>query len=100
MVTRTAIVASDHVLIPARPDYLSTLGIDYLRSRLSALVAQYAGVAGSSIAPEILGVIFTMIQHAGSGILTAQRQSMEQLAQTEIPAFLQTIRQNQTAFTD
>ena len=41
MVTRTAIVASDHILIPAKADYLSTLGIDYLRRKLSELVRDY-----------------------------------------------------------
>ncbi len=100
MVTRTAIVASDHLVIPARPDYLSTTGIGYLRTRLSTLVEQYLEVAGSPIAPEILGVVYTMIQYAGPGILTAQRQSMEQLDQIEVPAFRQTIRENKTAFTD
>ena len=32
IVTKTAIVASNYILVPARPDYLSTLGIDYLIS--------------------------------------------------------------------
>ena len=100
MVTRAAIVASDHLVIPARPDYLSTLGIDYLRARLSTLVDQYAEVTDSSIAPEILGVVHTMIQYTGAGILVSQRQSMERLAQIEVPAFQQTVRDNKTAFTD
>jgi chromosome partitioning protein len=104
MVTRTGIVASDHLLIPARPDYLSTLGIGYLRARLSRLVAEYGevaeAVAEAPIAPEILGVVYTMIQYAGPGILLAQRQSMEQVERIEIPAFRQTIRENKTAFTD
>jgi chromosome partitioning protein len=100
MVTRTAIVASDHLVIPARPDYLSTLGIDYLRARLSTLVDQYGEVTGSSIAPEILGVVHTMIQYTGTGILIAQRRSMERLQEIEIPAFQQTIRENKGAFTD
>jgi chromosome partitioning protein len=100
MVTRTAIVASDHLLIPARPDYLSTLGIDYLRTRLSRLVDRYGQVAPAAITPEILGVVYTMIQYAGPGILVAQRQSMERLEQIEMPAFRQTIRENKSAFTD
>jgi chromosome partitioning protein len=100
MVTRTAIVASDHVLVPARPDYLSTLGIDYLRARLSRLVEEYNGVARSPINPEIVGVVYTMIQYAGTGILKAQRASMERMDGIEIPVFRQTIRENKTAFTD
>ncbi len=99
MVTRIAMVASDHVLIPARPDYLSTLGIDYLRVRLSRLAAEYEEVAGAPVTPELLGVVHTMIQHTGTGILIAQRESMERLARIEIPFFRQTIRDNKTAVT-
>jgi chromosome partitioning protein len=100
MVTRTAIVASDHVLVPARPDYLSTLGIDYLRSRLSGLIEQYDEVAPSPITPEVLGVVHTMVQHTSAGILKSQRESMERLERIEIPVFRQTVRDNKTAFTD
>jgi chromosome partitioning protein len=100
MVTRTAIVASDHVVVPARPDYLSTLGIDYLRARLSGLIETYNSVAPKSISPELVGVVYTMIQLAGTGILKAQRAAMERIANIEIPVFRQTIRENKTAFTD
>lgn len=104
MVTRTAIVASDHVIIPARPDYLSTLGIDYLRTRLSRLVEEYNAVAGRAavgdINPEILGVVYTMIQQASAGPINAQRASMDRLRQIEISVFPQTIRDNKTAVTD
>jgi chromosome partitioning protein len=100
MVTRTAIVASDHVLVPARPDYLSTLGIDYLRARLSRLIEDYNGAAPSPINPEIVGVVYTMIQYTGAGILKAQRASMERMDAIEIPVFRQMMRENKTAFTD
>jgi chromosome partitioning protein len=100
MVTRTAIVASDHLLVPARPDYLSTLGIDYLRARLSGLVEDYNAITRTPINPEIVGVVYTMIQYAGSGILNSQRASMERRKGIEIPAFRQTIRENKTAFTE
>jgi chromosome partitioning protein len=101
MVTRTAIVASEYVLIPARPDYLSTLGIDYLRTRLSRLVEDYNRAApDATISPEILGVVYTMIQYTGAGILRAQRASMERMNGIEIPVFRQTVRENKTAFTE
>ncbi|WP_279379164.1 ParA family protein [Thermobrachium celere] len=34
MVTKNAIIASDYYLIPAKMDYLSTLGINQLRNRV------------------------------------------------------------------
>src|SRR5256714_14855826 len=100
MVTRTAIVASDHVLVPARPDYLSTLGIDYLRARLSRLVEDYNAVVPEPVNPEIVGVVYTMIQYAGANVLKAQQASMDRMEQIEIPIFRQTIRENKTAVTD
>jgi chromosome partitioning protein len=100
MVTRAAIVASEHVLVPARPDYLSTLGIDYLRGRLSGLITAYNEIAGVDINPEIAGVVYTMVQLAGRAPITAQRVSMDRLAQIEIPIFRQYIRDNKTAITD
>src|SRR5204862_328400 len=50
MVTRTGIVASDHLIVPAKPDYLSTLGIDYLRRKLSELVGDYNRAVGPGLA--------------------------------------------------
>ncbi|MBX7266949.1 ParA family protein [Micromonospora sp. Llam7] len=101
MVTRTGIVASDHILIPAKADYLSTLGIDYLRKKLSELVRDYNRVAGGAVAkinPTILGVVLTMIQYAGSGPILAQRNFIEQPSSVELPVFRQMIRDNKTLF--
>ncbi|MBX2992987.1 MAG: AAA family ATPase [Bacteroidetes bacterium] len=35
IVTKNAIVASDHLLVPTKPDYLSTLGIDQLKTHFT-----------------------------------------------------------------
>ena len=99
MVTRTAIVASDHILIPAKADYLSTLGIDYLRRKLSELVRDYNGVAGSQvIAPAILGVVFTMIQFVGDVPIMAVRNYVTHTEQYEVAVFRQMIRESKTLF--
>jgi chromosome partitioning protein len=100
MVTRTAMVASDHVVVPARPDYLSTRGIDYLRARMSRLVEEYNAVAPRPINPEIIGVVYTMVQYTGSGPLISQRTSVNETSRIEIPVFRQTVRDNKTAVTD
>jgi chromosome partitioning protein len=99
MVTRTAIVASDHILIPAKADYLSTLGIDYLRRKLSELVLDYNGIAGSQvIGPGILGVVFTMIQFAGDVPIMAVRNYVTHTEQYEVAVFRQMIRESKTLF--
>jgi chromosome partitioning protein len=100
MVTRTALVASDYVLVPARLDYLSTLGIDYLRTRLSLLVDSYNSVAAQPIEPELLGVVYTMVQHTGSGKLKAQERNEQRAQRIEMPVFRQSIRDNKKAITD
>ena len=83
--TKTAIVASDEILIPAKPDYLSTLGIDYLIRNLSELVKDYneyaeldAGDAVDTIQPNVLGVVFTMMQIYSGEPISAQRPYISQ----------------------
>ncbi|MFI7211874.1 ParA family protein [Micromonospora maritima] len=100
MVTRTGIVASEHILTPARPDYLSTLGIDYLRSKVSELVRDFNRVAapGPTIDPQYLGVVFTMIQYASGGPINASRNYMRHTDSLEVPVFRQTVRENKTLF--
>jgi chromosome partitioning protein len=102
MVTRTAIVASDHLLVPAKADYLSTLGIDYLRRKLSELVRDFnrvAGATGAEINPTMLGVVFNMIQYASSGVpIIASRNFLAMPDSVEIPVFRQRIRENKTLF--
>jgi len=104
MVTRTAVVASEHILVPAKADYLSTLGITYLRRRLTELVEQYNSVAGpnpeTSINPVILGVVFTMVQYAGAGLMTKIRRYMDIAAETEVPMFQQAVRESKSVFAD
>jgi chromosome partitioning protein len=101
MVTRTGIVASEHILVPAKPDYLSTLGIDYLRKKLSELVRDFNRVAGGDVPPidpVILGVVFTMVQYGSGGPITASRNYIQQTGGIEVPVFAQMIRENKTLF--
>jgi len=101
MVTRTGIVASDHLVVPAKPDYLSTLGIDYLRRKLSELVGDYNRVVGPGpdrINPTILGVVLTMVQYASAGPIIASRNYIDQPGSLEIPVFRQMIRESKTLF--
>jgi chromosome partitioning protein len=107
VVTKTAIVASETVLIPAKADYLSTLGIDYLQRSLNELVADYneyaelqTGGAADTIKPQVLGVVFTMLQFYGGQPISALRPYIAQTKRLGVPVFDSYLRENKTLFSD
>jgi chromosome partitioning protein len=108
IVTKTAIIASDYMLVPARPDYLSTLGIDYLIRSANSLVKDYndyaeveAGEKTAPIKPKVLGVVFTMIQEYGNQPISAQRPFMNQVKKLPgLTVFPSYIKRNDSLFAD
>jgi ATPases involved in chromosome partitioning len=107
IVTKNAIVASDYILIPAKPDYLSTLGIDYLQRSLHSLVKDYNDYCQvdsdekfDEINPEITGVLFTMVQFYGGEPISAIRPFISQTKKLGIPVFKSYLRENKSLFAD
>jgi len=105
IVTKNAIVAAQRILIPAKPDYLSTLGIDYLHRSVNDLVREFNEYADldtetEKISPEIMGVVFTMIQINGGQPIAAQRQFISQTKRLGVKAFDSFFRENKTIFSD
>jgi chromosome partitioning protein len=108
IVTKTAIIASDYILVPTRPDELSTMGIDYLMRSIRELIDSYNDFANldigskeARISPKILGVVFTMIQEYGSGPISAQRNYIAQVKRSSgLPVFSSYIKRNDTLFSD
>ena len=107
IVTKNAIVASDCILVPAKPDYLSTLGIDYLKRNLDQLVSDFneyvrlgEGDAEDVIEPEIKGIVFTMIQIRNRQPITSQATYISQTRSLGMPVFDAWIRENKTIFAD
>ncbi len=108
VVTKTAIVASDFILVPTKPDYLSTLGIDYLIRNVRGLVKDYndfaelgGGGKANKISPANIGVLFTMIQEYAGGPVTAQDAYIQQIkSQSGLYVFSSYIKQNNTVFAD
>jgi chromosome partitioning protein len=105
--TKNAIVASDYILIPAKPDYLSTLGIDYLQRHLKTLVKEFNdyarledGTITPEIHPEIIGVVFTMIQITSGVPISTQRTYINQTKQLGVPVLANYFRENKTIFGD
>ena len=108
IVTKTAIIASDYILVPARPDYLSTLGIDYLIRSTNILIKEYneyaeleTGEATHTIDPRILYVVFTMIQEYGSRPISTQRPFIAQARRLSgVQVMDAYIKRNDTLFGD
>lgn len=108
LVTKTAIVASDHVLIPAKADYLSTLGIGYLIGSCDRLVAEYNdyvahGAEGAGkhrkIEPRFLGVVFNMVQmYANKPISSQQTYINEVRVNSQVPVLSSTVRNSARYF--
>lgn len=110
LVTKTAIVASDQVLVPAKADYLSTLGIQYLAGNCDELVAEYNdyvshGVGSAStdrtIKTRFLGVVFTMVKiYANKPIGTQQYYIEEIRLNSQIPVLKGMMRDSPKHFGD
>ncbi|MBM3328878.1 MAG: ParA family protein [Calditrichaeota bacterium] len=103
IVTKNAILASDHILIPAIPDYLSTLGIDYLRSSVDGLIEEYNEYAAlgddtPQVSPSILGVVFTMIRRYGGDPSSAFRPYINRTIGLGIPTFDTMIKNNDALY--
>jgi chromosome partitioning protein len=108
IVTKTAIIASDYILVPTRPDELSTLGIDYLMRSIRTLIKDYndyaaleQGVKEKVIKPKIVGVVFTMIQEYGGTPMSAQNAYITKVKTgSGLPVFKSYIKRNDTLFAD
>lgn len=105
IVTKNALIASDKILIPAKPDYLSTLGIDYLHRSVETLVSEFNEYASGDpdveeIEPEFLGVVFTMIQIYGGKPIAAQKQFIAQTKRLGVSVLSTNFRENKSIFAD
>ena len=103
IVTKNALIASDQILIPAKPDYLSTLGIDYLHRSVNQLITEFNEFASidfrtSTSNPSMLGVVFTMLQLYAGNPIAAQQQFVSQTKRLGIPTFDCYFRENKTIF--
>ncbi len=103
IVTKNALIASNQILIPAKPDYLSTLGIDYLHRSVTQLIREFNEFAAMDPSvtqsnPHMLGVVFTMIQIYASQPIGSQQQFITQTQRLGIPTFSTYFRENKSIF--
>ncbi|MEW6048294.1 MAG: ParA family protein, partial [Bacillota bacterium] len=114
IVTKNALVASDHYLVPVRPDYLSTIGLDELERHVAQLVEEYNGYLGrvpaarlgpnepgwQPIRPKLLGVVLTMVQLYRDQPIGVQEHYIRRLQEKGVPVFETRIRDNTSLFAE
>ena len=103
IVTKNALVASDYYVVPAKMDYLSTLGINQLKNHVDSLVEQYNHYIvedNKKTNPVFLGVIATMVSIRNNTPISAQQTYVQQLKINEITLFDSMIRENKTIHAD
>ncbi|WP_410664668.1 ParA family protein [Amycolatopsis sp. lyj-84] len=109
LVTKTAIVASEKILVPAKADYLSTLGLDYLDGNCKVLVQQFNDYVNHKrdagdyrpIDPGFLGVVFTMVQIYSQQVVLAQHAYIEEVRlNSRVPVLESKIRNSPRHFGD
>lgn len=100
--TKNALIASDYYIVPAKMDYLSTLGINQLKNHVDRLVEQYNKYVDDDLKtnPIFLGVIATMIAVRNGEPISSQQVYIQQLNRNNISIFDSKIRENKTIYAD
>lgn len=104
IVTRNAIIASDYYIVPAKMDYLSTLGINQLKNHINSLIKQYNSYciepSQETVNPKFLGVVATMVAIRNGELINAHKDYASQLRRSNIDMFETYIRENKTLYAD
>ncbi len=99
LVARNAVAASDLLLIPTKPDYLSTNGIDSLGLKIAQFVEEYnARSEADPIARPPASVVFTMVQLSGDRPIEAQRSVMSRIEAGNVAPLETTIRDSKAVY--
>ncbi len=105
IVTQNAIIASNKYLVPAKADFLSTLGIDQLVRHIEDLKVKYNNYVDKDdssrwekIDPQLTGVVFTMINVYDEKPIQAQNNYIHQVDRNGYPVFEKFVRNNNTLF--
>lgn len=100
LVARNAVAASDLLLIPTKPDYLSTNGIDSLGLKIAEFVEEFNARRGD-VEPVVrppAAVVFTMVQLHNDEPIEAQRSVMSRVAQGGVTPLSTTIRDSKAVY--
>jgi chromosome partitioning protein len=107
LTTKIAVVASDLLVIPARPDFLCVEGIQGLGLALQSLVAEYnenlRAARTKAVPPMTMpraAVLFTMVQLRNDGPIDVHGKFINEVMAMQVPVFKNVIRDRSVAFAD
>ena len=104
LIAKNAVAASDMLLIPTRPDYLSINGIDSLGRKVQSFAQEYneqlqkAGDNGAPLGRPPAAVVFTMVQLHDNQPIEAQRSYISRVAELGVPTFQTTVRDSKAVY--
>lgn len=104
LIAKNAVAASDMLLIPTRPDYLSINGIDSLGRKVQQFAQEYneqlaaAGDSGAPLGRPPAAVIFTMVQLHDNQPIEAQRSYISRVEGLGVPTFQTTVRDSKAVY--
>jgi len=85
LVTQNAFFASDYYVVPAIPDFLSTVGISLINRHMGQFNQDYrsmwgyAGLSGSYTDTKFGGIIFNLVDEYGGGPKDGHQQIMDSM---------------------
>ncbi len=86
MLTTAAYIVADHLLVPVRPEFLSTIGLPLLERSLSEFSASHPGYE-----PQVLGLVFNAISAYAPEEVTSRTQVQRVAAAQGWPVFDQEV---------
>ena len=104
LIAKNAVAASDMLLIPTRPDYLSINGIDSLGRKVQQFTQEYneqlteAGDNGAPLGRPPAAVVFTMVQLHDNQPIEAQRSYISRVEGLGVPTFATTMRDSKAVY--
>jgi chromosome partitioning protein len=98
LIAKNAVAASDLLLIPTKPDYLSTNGIDSLGLKIRSFVEEYNEHSQVPVERPAASVVFTMVQNQNGAPIEAQRSVISRIEAREVPTFATTIRDSKAVY--
>ena len=100
LIAKNAVAASDMLVIPTKPDYLSTNGIDSLGLKIRTFTEEYNERRNGSgpIERPPAAVVFTMVQNNDGKPIETQRSVISRIEARGVPTFSTTIRDSKAVY--